>query len=332
MSRPSRGSARASLEPSVADSVVLSITSTIKYGAPLYNKGNAKECSRLYKQTALSIARDGRVTSEQIKKRLRDAVAESEAIEDGSGEENLSEQRMHEKSAWALRRALDDVVDLLIKPPIDEPRVFEAMADGSDESNAPEEKTTGASAPIVETPTAALFDFAQVSKTAEQFRNMHDGVMGGLSSGNMTPSTNEKGEAFARFSGTVRPDNNGGFASVRCSLGSGVDLSQFDGFYVDARAGDDATSTKQILFVAKDDECMTTQVNFEAAFKVGCTDQFQQFHRVKIPFAAFDRPERMGRAVMRGPLKANAVCEIGLMVLKENGDFDLEIKEIGMYK
>ena len=162
MSRPSRGSARASLEPSVADSVVLSITSTIKYGAPLYNKGNAKECSRLYKQTALSIARDGRVTSEQIKKRLRDAVAESEAIEDGSGEENLSEQRMHEKSAWALRRALDDVVDLLIKPPIDEPRVFEAMTDGSDKSNAPEEKTTGASAPIVETPTAALFDFAQV--------------------------------------------------------------------------------------------------------------------------------------------------------------------------
>ena len=40
----------------------------------------------------------------------------------------------------------------------------------------------------------------------------------------------------------------------------------------------------------------------------------------------------MGRAVMRGPLKANAVCEVGLMVLKEFGDFDVDVAAIGMYK
>jgi hypothetical protein len=77
---------------------------------------------------------------------------------------------------------------------------------------------------------------------------------------------------------------------------------------------------------------MTTQVNFKAAFKVGFEPEKNGFDRIKIPFAAFDRPERMGRAVMRGPLKADAVCEVGLMVLKEFGDFDVDVAAIGMYK
>lgn len=337
--RHPRGSARASLDASVADGVILSITSTIKYGAPLYNKGEAKECAALYRQAALSIVRDPMVASEPIKKRLRDAVAEAERIKEGATEDrDMTEQRMHEKSAWALRRGLDDVVDLLVNPPIDEPRVFEAMKQGDAsgaEGDAESEATpSGASAPTIETSTAALFDFAVNAEAANQFRSMHDVVMGGASDGGMRPCTNEKGEVFAKFRGTIRSDNNGGFASVRCSLGSGIDLSQFEGFYVDARAADAATASKRVLFVAKDAECMTTQVNFKAAFKVGFEPDAKKngFDRIKIPFAAFDRPERMGRAVMRGPLKADAVCEVGLMVLKEFGDFDVDVAAIGMYK
>ena len=335
--RHPRGSARASLDASVADGVILSITSTIKYGAPLYNKGEAKECAALYRQAALSIVRDPMVKSEPIKKRLRDAVAEAERIKEGATEDSdLTEQRMHEKSAWALRRGLDDVVDLLVNPPIDEPRVFEAMQQGDAsgvEGDVESEATpSGASAPTIETSTAALFDFAVNAEAANQFRSMHDVVMGGASDGGMRPCTNEKGEVFAKFQGTIRSDNNGGFASVRCSLGSGIDLSQFEGFYVDARAADAATASKRVLFVAKDAECMTTQVNFKAAFKVGFEPEKNGFDRIKIPFAAFDRPERMGRAVMRGPLKADAVCEVGLMVLKEFGDFDVDVAAIGMYK
>ena len=338
--RHPRGSARASLDASVADGVILSITSTIKYGAPLYNKGEAKECAALYRQAALSIVRDPTVRSDPIKKRLRDAVAEAERIlEAGTEDPDVTERRMHEKCAWALRRGLDDVVDSLVNPPIDEPRVFEAMREGDEDDNkgdAADATPSGASAPMVETSTAALFDFAANAGAADQFRSMHDVVMGGASDGSMRPCTNEKGEVFATFQGTIRSDNNGGFASVRCSLGSGIDLSQFEGFYVDARAADAATAAKQILFVAKDAECMTTQVNFKAAFKVGFEGDrggtAGSFERIKIPFAAFDRPERMGRAVMRGPLKANAVCEVGLMVLKEFGDFGVDVAAIGMYK
>ena len=54
-----------------------------------------------------------------------------------------------------------------------------------------------------------------------------------------------------------------------------------------------------------------------------------------VPFAAFDRPERMGRAVMRGALRTEAVCEVGFMVLKGEGNvgaFALDVREVGCFK
>ena len=42
-----------------------------------------------------------------IKKRLRDAVAEAERIKEGATlDRDMTERRMHEKSAWALRRGI----------------------------------------------------------------------------------------------------------------------------------------------------------------------------------------------------------------------------------
>ena len=81
---------------------------------------------------------------------------------------------------------------------------------------------------------------------------------------------------------------------------------------------------------------MTTQVNFKAPF--ACADgdgDGDGWGRVKVPFAAFDM-RAMGRAVMRGPLRADAVCEIGLMVLKggaeQVGPFNLDVRAVGAYK
>ena len=140
------------------------------------------------------------------------------------------------------------------------------------------------------------------------------------------------GGAHAVFEGTVRLENNGGFSSVRASFGSGINLSQFQGFYMDVRPGDEASAGKEYLLVVKDDECMTTQVNFKAKFGTGKKGGWE---RVKVPFAAFDRPERMGRAVMRGALRTEAVCEVGLMVLKGEGNvgaFALDVLELGCFK
>ena len=190
------------------------------------------------------------------------------------------------------------------------------------------------------TPTvdeAQLFDFAASPEIAGRWRSMNDGVMGGMSDGAMTALSDGSG---ARFTGVVRLENNGGFASVRASLGSGIDLSQFTGLYLDVKPGDAASGRKKYLVVMKDDECMTTQVNFKAAFScVGSKDDEGGgvgWARVRVPFSAFDRPERMGRAVMRGALRTEAVCELGLMVLKgeaeQVGEFNLDLRAVGCYK
>ena len=323
---PRSGAARASLEPEVADSVILNISSVIKFGAPMFNKGDAEGCSKLYKQTAMNIVRDAAVTSEEIKATLREAVAKSESI--------VAETGDHQKSAWALRRGLDTVVDLILEPPSDEPMLFKATKESAADEEEEEEAQdpTGASTPVVN--EAALFDFAASPQMASRWRSLNDGIMGGVSDGAMLPSMDD---ACARFTGVVRTENNGGFASVRASFGSGIDLSQFEGFYLDVKPGDDSTAGKAFLLVVKDEECMTTQVNFKAPF--ACADgdgDGDGWGRVKVPFAAFDRPERMGRAVMRGPLRADAVCEIGLMVLKggaeQVGPFNLDVRAVGAYK
>ena len=119
-----RVSTRASLSPETAENVVMQISGVIKFGAPMYNKGDARGCARLYRQTALSIARDASVTSEEIRSCLRDAVAKADEIARKAAEEDPmggeEDQRTQERVAWALRRGLDRVVDLIMDPPVDE--------------------------------------------------------------------------------------------------------------------------------------------------------------------------------------------------------------------
>lgn len=331
-----RVSIRASLSPETAENVVMQISGVIKFGAPMYNKGDARGCARLYRQTALSIARDASVTSEEIRTCLRDAVAKADEIARKAAEEDPmggeEDQRTQERVAWALRRGLDRVVDLIMDPPVDEPTVYrpsneDDAAVGDDDAPAEDEAATPRT-PTVDAETAALFDFAKTPTLAGRWRSLNDGVMGGVSDGRMRPGLGR----HAVFEGTVRTENNGGFSSVRASFGSGIDLSQFQGFYMDVRPGDEASAGKEYLLIVKDDECMTTQVNFKAKFGTGKKGGWE---RVKVPFAAFDRPERMGRAVMRGALRTEAVCEVGLMVLKGEGNvgaFALDVLELGCFK
>ena len=334
-----RVSIRASLSPETAENVVMQISGVIKFGAPMYNKGDARGCARLYRQTALSIARDASVTSEEIRSCLRDAVAKADEIARKAAEEDPmggeEDQRTQERVAWALRRGLDRVVDLIMDPPVDEPTVYRPSVDDNDDTavgddDAPaEDEAATPRTPTVDAESAALFDFAKTPDLAGRWRSLNDGVMGGVSDGRMRSAISG---THAVFEGTVRLENNGGFSSVRASFGSGIDLSQFQGFYMDVRPGDEASAGKEYLLIVKDDECMTTQVNFKAKFGTGKKGGWE---RVKVPFAAFDRPERMGRAVMRGALRTEAVCEVGLMVLKGEGNvgaFALDVLELGCFK
>ena len=76
---------------------------------------------------------------------------------------------------------------------------------------------------------------------------------------------------------------------------------------------------------------MREQINFNVAFEAG-----EEYGRVKITFAAFARPERMGRACLREPLRLAKLREFGLMILKGDaaqvGPFELVVREIGFYR
>ena len=90
--------------------VVNSITGTIKFGAPMFNSGDAKGCAKLYRQTAMGIIRDQSVTSDQIKTCLKDAVAKADAMSEDPAAQA-------DKVAWELRRGLDTAVNLILDPP-----------------------------------------------------------------------------------------------------------------------------------------------------------------------------------------------------------------------
>ena len=73
---------------------------------------------------------------------------------------------------------------------------------------------------------------------------LNDGVMGGISNSNWQDGI---------FSGSVRLDNNGGFASLRLRFPNPLNVSQFDGFYIKARnmLGKVMTSQKHFIVVSR---------------------------------------------------------------------------------
>ena len=168
---------------------------------------------------------------------------------------------------------------------------------------------------------------------ANMWRVVNDGVMGGVSnSAMMPPSPNSPG--FSRFAGTVRLENNGGFASVRRALPNS-DASAYKGVYVKCKAAmKERDEKKQFLLLAKDAECSRNfGTNFKSAFTVKSADDWE----VKLfPFEkCFKKGERMGRPIERGPINVKEVTELGLMILRgeeaQVGNFGLDVEEFGFY-
>ena len=168
---------------------------------------------------------------------------------------------------------------------------------------------------------------------ANMWRVVNDGVMGGVSnSAMMQPSPNSPG--FSRFAGTVRLENNGGFASVRRALPNS-DASAYKGVYVKCKAAmKERDEKKQFLLLAKDAECSRNfGTNFKSAFTVKSADDWE----VKLfPFEkCFKKGERMGRPIERGPINVKEVTELGLMILRgeeaQVGKFGLDVEEFGFY-
>lgn len=154
-----------------------------------------------------------------------------------------------------------------------------------------------------------VVDFAALRPGS--WRVVNDGVMGGRSQSEIRNS----GEGTAVFTGVVSLENNGGFASVRASLGE-VDLSGYTALAVRV-LGD---GKRYFLRLRTDDlfDGLAYQATFEAAPG--------EWQVVEIPFAEF-LPTYRGRIIPDAPpLDTGSISQISFMIAdKQEGQFRLEI-------
>ncbi|HET8725703.1 MAG TPA: CIA30 family protein [Anaeromyxobacteraceae bacterium] len=161
-----------------------------------------------------------------------------------------------------------------------------------------------------------LFDFGDPSLAAA-WEAVGDPVMGGRSTGRLLAI----GAGWVAFTGTVRLDDGGGFASVRSAPGA-FDLTGREGVLVEVRG--DGRVYKLSLRTDPWFDAVAWQVRFPT--RAG----EREVHR--FPFPSF-RATWRGRPVPGAPLlEPGRVASFGLVVGDQQaGDFRLELAAIRAY-
>jgi monofunctional biosynthetic peptidoglycan transglycosylase len=159
-----------------------------------------------------------------------------------------------------------------------------------------------------ETEERVIVDFGDRNAT---WRPVNDNVMGGLSRGRLRVTP----EDTAVFEGEISLENNGGFSSVRGSLGR-MDLSRFEGLAVRLR-GDGREYQIRLRTGATLDGI---------AYRARLTPSADSWQVVKVPFAEFVPTFRGRRPVGAPPLDIREIRQLGFLIADEQaGPFRLEI-------
>jgi len=146
---------------------------------------------------------------------------------------------------------------------------------------------------------------------------VNDGVMGGVSTGRIR--TLDDGTSV--FSGRLSLENKGGFASVRCGLGT-RDLSGYAGIRLTVR-GDG----RRYQLRLRTDERMDG-VAYRAEFDTVA----DEWTSVDVPFDDF-LPSFRGRILDGPPLRLDRVRQLGILLAdKDPGPFWLEIGDAAAYR
>jgi NADH dehydrogenase [ubiquinone] 1 alpha subcomplex assembly factor 1 len=156
-----------------------------------------------------------------------------------------------------------------------------------------------------------IFDF---KTTSQNWFVINDGVMSGISS-SATRITN----GVLEFSGRVRLENNGGFASAR-SPGGRYDLSAFDGVVLRVRGDGGAY---QFTMAMPNVQGSLHQFKFET--------QPNMWQEVRVPFSKFAPIYFSGR---RNPVKLelDRIETLGFLVANKKAEvFKLEVDSIRAY-
>jgi hypothetical protein len=149
------------------------------------------------------------------------------------------------------------------------------------------------------------------------FSVVNDVIMGGSSTSRVTI----EGKALV-FSGTLRLDRGGGFASIRTNLPP-TDLHAFGGIELVVR-GD---GRRYKLHVR--DDISADGARHQTAFET----QAGEVRTLRLPFSSFE-PRLRGRRVSHAyPLDRSRIRQLGLLVSDaQAGDFRLELLAIRAYR
>ncbi len=155
------------------------------------------------------------------------------------------------------------------------------------------------------------------SQSADDWRIVNDGVMGGLSSSQMHLTD----EGVIEFTGEVSLENNGGFASIRSTLKE-YDFSDYSGIKLKVK-GDGKTYSIS----------MKQTYNFTGYFY---TTNFEtknnEWIEVDLPFDRFSL-KYFGRTIEENPdMPLENIKEVSLLIgEKQEGQFKIVIDKIALY-
>jgi hypothetical protein len=147
-----------------------------------------------------------------------------------------------------------------------------------------------------------------------RWRFIADGVMGGLSSGQLTFNT-EASHSFAQLTGTVSTANNGGFIQMRSSI---------------APPPPEATGVRHVArgnnqqyFI----HLRSAHASRPTAFYRASFDAPPSWHEIHLPFAAFSP------AITALPAAINPaqIASVAVVAYGRNHSADISVYEIGYY-
>ncbi len=161
-----------------------------------------------------------------------------------------------------------------------------------------------------QTRTLVVFDR---QRDALNWQSLGDRVMGGQSDGAVVQSD----ERYGYFSGTVRLDNGGGFASAKGDLPEALDASGFTGIELLARG--DGKTYKIGLRTSTDRRSIVYQHSF--------TPDTEGWSRIRLPFNDFIPTWRGQTVTDAEPLNTGHLASVSLFVSgRQAGEFHLKMQ------
>jgi len=160
-----------------------------------------------------------------------------------------------------------------------------------------------------------IFNFDSPT-TSGEWRTVDDVVMGGIYSSKFIINP----EGTAKFSGTVSPDNNGGFASARASLKN--EFIDFEGIIIRVKGDGNIYSLR-----------FRTDINFDGiSYQAKFKPESGEWREYKIPLSDF-KPTFRGNTLSNKPkLESKNIKQIGILIAdKQFGNFELNIDWVKLY-